>query len=136
MDCPILSAWIKTAGQLVRYALVGIAHNTVGYLVYLFFTWLGIDPKIVVGVSYPIAMLVSYVGNRQFTFHHTGRISRSTVRFLLAHLASYAINLAMLFLFVDIWHYPQQLVQLAAIFVCAAFLFLALKVFVFRQESS
>ena len=37
----------------------------------------------------------------------------------------------MLAICVDMLGYPHQLVQLAAIFVCAAFLFLALKFYVF-----
>lgn len=120
--------------QLVRYAVVGIAHNLVGYLVYLFFTAVGFDPKLVVAISYPLAMLVSYLGNKTYTFHHKGAVSRSSVRFLIAHGISYALNLSMLYVFVDLLGYPHQLVQLAAIFVCAAFLFVALKVFVFSRS--
>ena len=122
--------------QLIRYGIVGIAHNSVGYFVYLFITWLGVDPKIVVGVSYPLAMLVSYLGNKKYTFHHQGGITKSSVRFLLAHAVSYCINLLMLYICVDLLHYPHQLVQLAAIFVCAAFLFVTLKLFVFAGQAT
>ena len=67
--------------QLISYGIIGILHNATGYLIYLFFTWLGIDPKIVVGVSYPMAMLVSYIGNKKVTFHHKGVITKSSIKF-------------------------------------------------------
>ncbi len=117
--------------QLIRYGIVGVAQNAVGYGIYLFCTWLGADPKLVVGVSYPLAMLVSFLGNKKYTFAHKGGTAGAGGRFLLAHACSYGINLGMLYLCVDRFGYPHQLVQLAAIFVCAAFLFLTLKFYVF-----
>lgn len=117
--------------QLVRYGVVGIAQNSVGYGIYLLFTWLGFDPKLVVAVCYPCAMLVSFLGNKKFTFNFTGGWQGSGVRFILAHAVSYAINLGMIYILTDKMGYPHQLVQAAAIFVCAGFLFVALKFFVF-----
>lgn len=121
----------RSLRQLVRYGIVGVAQNSVGYGIYLFVTWLGADPKLVVGISYPLAMLVSFLGNKKYTFDHKGGTAGAGGRFLLAHACSYAINLGMLAICVDRLGYPHQLVQLAAIFVCAAFLFLALKLYVF-----
>lgn len=120
--------------QLIRYGLVGIAQNSVGYGIYLFFTWLGFDPKLVVAICYPCAMLVSFLGNRSFTFQFRGGMTGSGARFILAHAISYGINLGLLYVFVDRLGYPHQLVQAVAIFVCAAFLFVALKFFVFPQK--
>lgn len=121
--------------QLLRYGIVGIAQNSVGYGIYLFFTWLGFDPKLVVAICYPCAMLVSFLGNKKYTFQFTGGITGSGIRFILTHMLSYGINLAMLYLLVDKLGYPHQLVQAAAIFVCAAFLFVALKFFVFPPKN-
>ena len=122
----------RSLRQFIRYGIVGVAQNSVGYGIYLFFTWLGVDPKLVVAISYPLAMLVSFLGNKKYTFGHKGGTAGAGGRFLLAHACSYAINLGMLAVCVDWLGYPHQLVQLAAIFVCAAFLFLALKFYVFE----
>lgn len=124
----------RTLRQLVSYGIVGVAQNSIGYGIYLFFTWLGADPKLVVGVSYPIAMLVSFFGNKKYTFHFKGPDMAPGIRFLLSHAASYGINLAMLYVCVDIYGMRHEYVQLAAIFICAAFLFVALKFFVFRKN--
>lgn len=127
---------VQSLSQLIRYGIVGISQNAIGYSIYLFFTWLGVDPKIVVAISYPIAMLISFFGNKKYTFCHNGNTFHAGWRFITSHAVSYAINLAMLWICVDILGYPHQLVQLAAIFVCAAFLFIALKLFVFPPQSS
>lgn len=121
--------------QLIRYGMVGLTQNSVGYGVYLFLTWLGVDPKLVVGIGYPAAMLVSFWGNKKYTFTHPGGTVGAGVRFLCAHSVNYCLNLAMLYVLVDRLRYPHQLVQLAAIFVCAAFLFIILRFFVFRTRA-
>lgn len=117
--------------QLLRYGIVGIAQNGVFYLVYLIFTALGFDPKTVAAISYPCAMLASFLGNRRYTFNFRGGLAGSGGRFIAAHACAYAINLGLLHVFAYKLGYAHQLVQAAAIFVCAAFLFLALKLFVF-----
>lgn len=119
--------------QLVRYGVIGVLQNGIAYVLYLLLTWTGIDPKVVVGVTYPIAMLVSFLGNKKYTFAYKGKITGAGFRFIIAHAVSYALNLGMLYILVDKMGYPHQLVQLAAIFVCAGFLFISLKFFVFRS---
>lgn len=53
------------------------------------------------------------------------------VRYVIAHCIGYLLNLSILIVFVDELGYAHQWVQAIAIFVVAAFLFLAFKVFVF-----
>lgn len=122
--------------QLIRYGIVGVSQNAVGYGLYLLLTYMGLDPKLVVGVSYPIAMLVSFMGNKKYTFHHTGSTSRAGLRFIIAHACGYTINLALLYWCVDVYGMPHQLVQLAAIFIVAAFLFITLRLFVFKNTTT
>ena len=126
----------KTVIQLVRYGLVGIATNLTGYLVYLLVTYLGAKPKIAMSLLYSVGMAASYWGNRKFTFKNKGNVFRTSTRYLIAHFLGYLINLAMLIVMVDKLGYAHQWVQAAAIFVVAAYLFLAFKFFVFGQENS
>ena len=120
--------------QIVRYGVVGIAHNSVGYLIYLFVTWLGADPKLVVSIFYPIGASISFYANRQWTFSHDGHITRSFSRFIIAHIGGYLLNIVLLYGFVDILEYPHQLIQAIAIFVVAGYLFLMLRFFVFPER--
>ena len=122
--------------QAARYAMVGIASNLAGYLVYLCLTHFVLAPKVAMTLLYAIGATIGYVGNRRFTFEHNGDRLNSGLRYLVAHLLAYLINLAILIIFVDHLAYTHQWVQGAAIFVVAGFLFMAFKFFVFTKSSS
>ena len=59
--------------QLIRYGLVGIATNSLGYLIYLVITYFGVEPKILITIMYPIGATVGFFGNRQWPFMHNGQ---------------------------------------------------------------
>ena len=122
--------------QLIRYALIGIANNSAGYLLYLLMTHLGAAPKPTMTLLYAVGAAIGYAGNRSFTFVHRGNLVSSGTRYLIAHCFGYLVNLAILIVFVDYFGYPHQWVQATAIFVVAGFLFLLLKFFVFSKSDS
>lgn len=117
--------------RLVRYGVVGAASNLAGYLVYLLVTTLGTPPKATMTLLYGVGATVGYFGQRNITFSHHGSVLGSGIRYVLAHSCGYAINLSILIVFVDRMGYPHEWVQAIAIFVVAAFLFVAFRYFVF-----
>jgi putative flippase GtrA len=129
--------WRSDAGlaQLLRYGVVGVANNLLGYLLYLLVTSLGGTPKLTMSVLYAMGAAIGYLGNRRLTFRHRGSHWRSGLRYALVHATGYLLNLSILSLFADRYGYPHQLVQAAAIFAVAAYLFLAFKLFVFTTPS-
>ena len=119
------------ARQLFRYALVGIASNATAYLVYLLITSIGLSPKLAMSFLYIVGATVGFVGNRHLTFAHQGGLLGSGARYVLTHAIGYLVNLTILVVFVDHLNYPHQEVQAVAVLVVAAYLFFALKLFVF-----
>lgn len=132
---PICTGGRATSNQLIRYAIVGAVSNVSGYLVYLLLTFLGSTPITTMTMLYGVGSAIGYFGNRTLTFSYKGRALGSGIRYSLAQFAGYLINLAILVIFVDELGYAHQIVQAIAIFVVAAFLFLASKFFVFRNDS-
>lgn len=124
----------KNLSVLFKYGIVGLSQNGVGYLVYLLLVWLGLGPKTAVSVCYPIGALLSFWGNRRWTFSHQGSVSGAMSRFILSHIGGYFINLAMLYFFVDILFFPHELVQAFAIFFVAIYLFLMMRFFAFPKN--
>lgn len=122
--------------QLLRYALVGVANNSVGYLVYLYLTYLGAAPKLTMTLLYLVGAGIGYAGNKRFTFMHHGNLMASGTRYVIAHFFGYLVNLAILIVFVDLLGYAHQWVQAAAIFMVAGYLFFAFKFFVFTGSDS
>ncbi|MEN5166228.1 GtrA family protein [Achromobacter kerstersii] len=121
--------------QLLRYAMVGVVSNALGYTVYLLLTHAGIAPKMTVTLLYITTAALAFFGNRRLTFQSRGRFLGPALRYAIAHGIGYAINLALLAVFADRLGIPHQWVQLAAIFIVAGFMFLALRWFVFSDRS-
>lgn len=122
--------------QFARYAVVGVIHNVIGYLVYLYITWLGLDPKISITILYPIGFAISYIGNKKWTFSHEGSNKQAAFRFILAHVIGYLINLMLLYVLVDLYGYPHQYVQILAISILVFYFFIALKLYVFSVRAA
>lgn len=119
--------------SFVRYVLVGIATNSIGYLIYLLLTTAGLEPKVTMSMLYIFGAAIGYLGNRRWAFQHSGSIWRSSTGYFIFHLGGYLINLGLLYLFVDRLSYPHQVVQACAIIIVAAYLFTALRVIVFND---
>jgi putative flippase GtrA len=125
----------KSSGihQMIRYAIIGIASNLVGYMAYLLLTFFLVGPKIAMTLVYLTGASVGYFGNRQWTFTHKGKMLPALLKYSLAHAFGYAINFILLYVFVDRLLYPHQAVQLVAILVVAGILFFVFKKFVFAN---
>lgn len=122
-----------STSQFIRYGMVGVATNLSGYLVYLFITYLGVEPKSTMTLLYVVGAAIGYMGNRQWAFGHKGDVLGSFMRYVLAHFCGYLINFMMLLVFSDRMGYPHQYVQAVAIVVVAGVLFLMFRYFVFSD---
>lgn len=122
-----------SVSQIIKYGIVGVVSNLAGYSAYLIATYFGGEPKITMSVLYLIMALLSFLGNRKLTFAYTGGVLGSGVRFAISHILGYIINLIMLIVLVDLMNYPHQWVQASAIIIVAGFLFVMLKLFVFKK---
>lgn len=122
--------------QLIRYGLVGVTSNLTIYCLYLLTTNLGLPSKVAMTFMYILGASIGFFGNKNLTFMYTGKAVHASIRYLIAQLAGYLLNLVALFIFVDQLGYAHQWVQAAAIIVVASFLFLAQKYLVFRNYTS
>lgn len=125
-----------TLRQLFRFGVIGLLQNGIGYGLYLVLTLAGLPPKPTMTFLYLAGATVSFLANRRFTFGHTGKLTHAGIRFMLAHLGGYLINLLLLWWLVDQNGYPHQWVQASAIFVVAAYLFVSFRFFVFPAKSN
>lgn len=123
---------VRVLTELLRYSLVGVVSNVAGYVLYLLVTAYWLEPREAVSLLYFAGMLISFIGNRSFTFAYKGSTVRSGIRFIALYIMGYFMNLALLFVMVDRLGYAHELVQAVAIVVVAAFLFLGQKLLVFK----
>ena len=120
--------------QFLKYGLVGIASNSLGYLLFFLITHWDVEPKTAMTLLYVVGASIGFIGNRQWAFAHDGTLLWAGTRYFIAHIFGYLINFLILLVFVDRLKYPYLWVQAAAIFVVAGFLFVIFKYFVFPKK--
>lgn len=121
---------------MLRYIVVGLATNSLGYGLFLLATYLDVEPKVAMSFLYALGASLGFFGNRLWSFAYKGNWFGSGLRYIIAHTCGYLINFIMLFMFVDKLGYPHQLVQAIAIGVVACFLFVTFRYFVFPKENN
>ncbi len=122
--------------QIIRYGVVGVLNNLLGYLIYLAITWLWLEPKIAVTMLYPIGAFTAYFGQAKYSFSYQGRTRGGMFRYIIAHAIGYGVNVLLLYIFVDKFLFPHQLVQAAGIVLVAGLLFLLFRYFVFPVQQT
>jgi len=132
----LISRYSNLPRQLASFSFVGLCSNLLGYGAYLLLVANGMDPKIAVTLLYSIGVLVSYLGNKRLTFRDTGNVLSSGARYLSVYFMGYLLNLFLIFWFVDCLGFPSQIVQATSILMVAIVLFVMLRAFVFRPNSS
>jgi len=121
------------SSQIVRFTVVGLTTNLIGYAAYILITAVGVAPAFAVTVLFGLGALTSFLGNRRFTFGRSGYNKGAGRRYAAVYFFGYLLNLSILLVFVDLLGMPHQLVQACAIFIVAGVLFLLSKYYVFSS---
>jgi putative flippase GtrA len=119
--------------QLVSFGVVGVASNVLAYIAFLaLIGYLHVAPEMAMTIVYIGSATFAYFLNWRVTFSAVGSPGKTIPRFMAVHIAGYGLNLLLLHVFSTRLGAPAAVVQFAAIFVVAAYLFLAFKLFVFK----
>lgn len=121
------------ASQILRYILVGSISNIILYLLYIVLTALGVGHKMAMTGLFALGALQTFIFNKKWTFASTGDTWRSLLRYLVAYIGCYGLNLSILIVFVDHLGMPHQVVQGVAIVFIAALLFFLQKYWIFMN---
>lgn len=105
--------------RFLRFLLVGVFNTCFGYgLIFGFMYLAELSPELSNFLGYAIALMVSFVLNKTFTFAHKtrepGEVSAELLRFLTVFACAYAINYAVLVLLLRVAEVHVVLSQLGA----------------------
>jgi putative flippase GtrA len=128
----VRSRW---GGEFVRYLVVGVATNGGGYLLFALLTALGIGSVAAISILYPIQIALAFLLNKRWTFGHQGKTRATVVKYLVALVVCYLLNVAALKLFAGYLGFSHLIVQACALVVLGGLLFVAQRYWVFRPES-
>ena len=122
--------------RVLRFGVIGGLNNLLTYGIFVALTLAGMPSIAAATITYATGMVVSYLANRSFTFQHSGSARRSLVRFVVVNLAGYALNVAILALFVEMLGWNALVVQLGAIVIVATGIYLGMRFWVFRATGA
>jgi putative flippase GtrA len=117
--------------QFLKYIVVGAGVNLLCYGAYVALTFLKVGPIFAMSFVYTTACLVSFLGNKNWTFRNRSRTKRLLSRYFAIQIIGYLTNLAMLVILSRVLGFPHQTIQLLAIFVVGVELFVLSKYYVF-----
>jgi putative flippase GtrA len=123
----------KTVTQFLRYAIVGLASNAVGYFLYLGLTGMGMGHKLAMSLLYGVGVLQTFIFNKRWTFQQHSAYRRVFMKYCISYGFGYVINLIVLFVLVDRFGYPHEVIQGFMILTLAIMLFFLQKHFVFKM---
>lgn len=121
-------------GRILRFGVVGVVNNGVGYGLFVVMSLLGVGHLEAMTASYLVGMAISFWGNRSWTFAHDGPVWPTLARFLLANAVGYGVNFAVLHSLVagaGVPQIPAQPVATGAVAVCT---FTLMRRWVFRER--
>lgn len=122
---------VRMSKELLRYTVIGVLLNAGGFVAYLWLTFVSFDPKAALTISFAGQVLVGFAFNRDWTFRARVGFRDMFPRYAAAYMAAYLINLAGLFLFVDVLGHPHVIVQIVLTLLIAIGLFLVQRNWIF-----
>jgi putative flippase GtrA len=129
-----MSLWREpNVRQFVRFAIVGLAQNGTNLAIFALMVALGVPFILAAAIAAVVALALSFVLNRRWTFPGTGdRTTGRAARFALVWLAFVAVALPTLALLVDVAHLPRVPAQALIIFVGAPLSYFIQRQWTFR----
>lgn len=121
--------------RFFRYLAVGAFNTIFGYtIIFSGMYLLAMSPESSNALGYSLALLLSFVLNRTFTFKSTGHRSRELGRFLAVFLVAYSANLLALYVLVRVFFVNAAMSQVLAGIFYVGFSYAMNKSFVFNAS--
>lgn len=117
--------------RVAKFGIVGCANNLGWYITYIVLTSLWLPPYATVSILYPLSAITGYVGQSRYAFLDANRSSKAFLRYALAHAAGYLANILLLLRLSGRYGLPHWLVQLIAVGIVGALLYLLMRYYVF-----
>ena len=127
-----MSTW---AGEAFRFGTVGVLQNGLNLATFALATGAGIHYRPAAVLAGVLALVVSFLLNRHWTFMgHATPVGRQGLRYLLVFAGAVGLGVVLLTFFVEVTGIGEVPAQVAAILIVAPISFLAQRTWVFRRN--
>ena len=126
-----MSRWQSESAYLTRYAGSGALNTIAGFAVIFLLMALGVSPFIANIGGYLVGFLLGFVVSKKFVFRSEGHFLPESIRYLVAFLVCFLLNLLALQIALSSLHLMVMLAQLFAAGVYTSTMYLFSRWFVF-----
>lgn len=120
--------------QFLVFNAVGALNTLLAYLLFAFLIFAGVHYFPALVADYIFGGIFSFVMNKKYTFRHQGSVTTYMItRMATLVVAAFLLNLALLFLMVDILLMNELIAQLIAISIVAILSFVFQKTRIFKH---
>jgi putative flippase GtrA len=116
--------------QLIRFVIVGLASNAIALIAYLLMSNF-MRPIVAMSVLYGIGFVLSFFGNKSFTFKSNTNVTVTAIKFTLMHSVLFCLQYMIHSYFVLSVGLPHQLVQVVSVVLMGALSYIASRKLVF-----
>lgn len=120
---------------IIRYGFAGVINSLVGFLAFLFFFRLvGLGIEFSNALGYLIGLVTAFLLNKSWVFPETPASKYRIIRFALAFLISYFVNLVSLVLLVETTDLISEAAQIISMASYTLSFYLLNRFFVFKEK--
>jgi putative flippase GtrA len=117
-----------------KYGLAGAANTVVGLGVILALTAAGVAPMLANALGFAVGLLLAFTLSRRFVFRSDGHVRDEVARFLFFFAISYAVNLVVLNVAIEVMGIHKLIAQVVANASYTVSMFVFSRFFVFRTR--
>lgn len=121
--------------EILNYYTIGAVVNCSGYLIFLLLISVGGEHKLIASLLYILGVIASYWLNGQFVFNRSKPTNFRFFRVAIMLLGGYLLNMVLLHVFVDMYHFSAAKIQLVSIILISMYFYIVNKYYVHRDES-
>lgn len=127
--------WWREAIYFIRYSGAGIINTIVGFVVILSAMALNFSPVVSNIAGYAVGFTLGFILSKKFVFRSNDRFVAESIRYLLAFIVSFLINLLVLHLALNNWNFNALASQVVAAISYTLLMYVLTRFFVFNTVS-
>lgn len=118
-----------------RYISSGALNTIVGFAVIYLLMALGVTPIISNIAGYSVGLMLAFMLSRSFVFRSEGHIAAEGVRFLIAFAISYAVNMCVLVVALELLNISKEMSQLLAAITYTGVMYILSRNYIFTSRT-
>jgi len=131
-----MSKWHAESVYLRRYMGSGAFNTLVGFSVMFALMWVGVSPFIANIAGYAVGFVCGFILSKKIVFRSNGSFVSESIRYLIAFLLAFFLNLAVLHVLLNEIGFSVVLAQLGAAACYTGSMYILTRLYVFSAGLS